>query len=300
MTDALPLHLVVHIGGHKTGTTAIQDAALHGVAELAASGVFYPAHRPYFRYAQHSRLADVMKAGRLYQVERFLVAAAREARSLRATTVFLSGEELWTLSPRSVGRFRDLAEQQFQSIRIVCVVRNERDRILSNFKHFLRHDPARSLTRFARDNKRILRPAPEIWGGVFGERVLVLPYEEMAETLVPDFFQNALGCTLSHNPRANVSFDLLSLAINHVFIKDWKGADIEAALWDYFTRFERFPQMPIESVVADDLLRLTGAWPPRGSGQDGPMASTDPVETCERMIFLFTRLREAFQKRSEA
>lgn len=297
MTDDLPLHLVVHIGGHKTGTTAIQDAALHGRAELAASGVFYPAHRPYFRYAQHSRLADVMKAGRLPQVQRFLVAAAREARSLRATTVFLSGEELWTLSPRSVSRFRDLAEQQFQSIRIVCVVRNDFDRILSNFKHFLRHDPARSLARFARDNKRILRPAPEIWGGVFGERVLVLPYEEMAETLVPDFFQNALGCTLSHNPRANVSFDLLSLAINHVFIKDWKGADTEAVLWDYLTRFQSFPPLPIEQFVADDLLRFTDTHLPQGRNNADPIEDVDPVETCERMIYLFSRLKATFQKR---
>ncbi len=217
---------------------------------------------------------------------------------LGATTVFLSGEELWTLSPRSVGRFRDIAEQYFQPVRIVCVVRNDLDRILSNFKHFLRHDPARRLTRFARDNKRILRPAPEIWGGAFGKRVQVLPYEVMAETLVPDFFQNALGCTLRHNGRSNVSFDLLTLAINHVFIKDWKGEDTEAALWDYFTRFQAFPPLPIDPVVASDLARLTGAKLPPASRQNSPTAVTDPVETCERMIYLFTRLREVFQNRT--
>jgi Sulfotransferase domain len=290
------LELVVHIGSHKTGTTAIQEAALQRSADLLASGIFYPAECSYFRDAQHSRLADLMKRGRVKQVQRFLAAAAKNARSFGATTVFLSGEELWTLSPRSVARFHQLAEQLFDSIRIVCVIRKDRDRILSNFKHFLRHDRSRSLKEFLRNNK-MMWPARDIWHNEFAGKLVVLNYEDLSGNLVPEFFRASLACEISLNPRSNVSFDMLSLAINHVFLKDWAGEDIEAALWDYFCEFKAFPEMPIELAAANELenffIRNSAD---RQSGDYTPPAY-DPIEICERMIYLFTSLRSVFQKR---
>jgi hypothetical protein len=291
------LELVVHIGSHKTGTTAIQDAALQRSADLLASGILYPAECSYFRDAQHSRLAGLMKSGRVKQVQRFLGAAAQNARSLGASTVFLSGEELWTLSPRSVARFHQLAEQLFDSIRIVCVIRKDRDRILSNFKHFLRHDRSRSLKEFVRHNK-MMWPARDIWHKEFAGKLAILDYEDLSDDLVPKFFRASLACEINFNPRSNVSFDMLSLAINHVFLKDWAGEDIEAVLWDYFLKFNTFPQMPIELTAVNELEGFFIRSSVGGQLDANKPPAYDPIEICERMIYLFTSLRGAFQKRN--
>lgn len=292
------LDLVVHIGGHKTGSTAIQDTALHHSAELAASGIFYAAQRPYFRHAQHSRLADLVKNGRLKQVSRFFSAAACEARAIGAATVFLSGEELWTLSPRSVARFREIAEREFRSIRVACVIRDERNRIFSNFKHFLRHDPSRSLMQFIRDNRRILHPAREIWASEFNDRLIIINYEEMIENLVPYFFKKVFNCELEHNPISNASFDIFTLFINNIFIKDWKSKDTERVLWDFSKKYNQSLRMPAETIISDDILRIVMKRSIQPSDKEYNLsAEYDPIETCERMIDLFKTLKEIFEDR---
>ena len=295
MTLEAPLNLVIHIGGHKTGSTAIQDTALENSRKLAANGIFYPAQRAYFRHAQHSRLAELLKNGRLKQVSRFLDSASSEARLIGAVTVFLSGEELWTLSSRSVARLREIAEQKFQSIRIISVVRNERDRILSNYKHFLRHDSSRSITQFVHDNRRIMRPAGEIWAKEFPHDLTVLQYDEISDNLVPAFFEKALGCEIGCNPRSNVSFDMLTLAINNTFIKDWKDEGTEAVLWEFAIKYNSSPKIPIESVLTDEIFTIGKYKLRKEILKDRNSIEYDPVEMCDRMIYLFTRLRQIFR-----
>lgn len=289
------LDLVVHIGAHKTGTTAIQYVALNHESELLSSGVHYPANRPYYPYDQHSRIADLMRRGRSGQVMRFLAAAAREAKSVGATCVFLSGEELWTLSTRSVANFRKLARQQFARVRVVCTLRNEEDRILSNFKHFLRHDPSRTVDQFIRSNKRILRPAPKIWKSLFPDNFIIVDYDKNRRNLIPHFFKKVFSIDLKINPQQNSSFDMMSLEVINTFVKDWKCEDTERVLWSYFSKYESWPEMPIESQIRDMILGRSNVRK-RYHSSPATTADYDPVEICDRMLYLFGELKEVFEK----
>ena len=53
------MELTIHIGPHKTGTTAIQAAFSHSAAALRRQGVLYP--KRHWRQQAHHRLAFALK-----------------------------------------------------------------------------------------------------------------------------------------------------------------------------------------------------------------------------------------------
>ena len=70
--DGNAVNLILHIGGHKTGSTLIQQIAVENRAELRAEGVLYPACERAWRGYQHSNIALGLARGHHGWVDRIL------------------------------------------------------------------------------------------------------------------------------------------------------------------------------------------------------------------------------------
>ncbi len=92
--------LILHVGPHKTGTTALQQALVRGEDRLARLGILYPqAGRSgpgHAGLAEACRLSDAA----------MLATLARETAGWRA--VVLSSENFSMLSPEALGRLQEL------------------------------------------------------------------------------------------------------------------------------------------------------------------------------------------------
>lgn len=295
-----PLCLLVHIGSHKAGSTSIQDAAYLEAEKLLAAGVVFPVRRPYYKNDQHSQIAQSIQVGNWRRVERFLEKARQEAVRMEAGMVFLSGEEFWTLSPRKVAKFSKICQNYFGEISFIFVTRDDRERLYSNFKHFLRHSKARTLDTFVQETARIFIPGQKIWAEQFSNCFLEINFEEVKRNFVPAFFKAAFGIQTDINPKSNSSMDFLSLVVNNVFIKDWKNQDTENVLWTYFQDNQNAVNFPIETQMREDLYSKVFELSSRSANSLSatPAPEYDPVEICNRMIALFQGLRRTFLARN--
>lgn len=120
--------LVLHVGTHKTGSTAIQDAFFANSELLAEKGVIYP--RLSVHSGHHGLVTDWAKAHKAYVLAGGSRAALRriaETHGDSDRTVILSSEEFSRGQP---GNSVDLAELReilsaFDSFEVICVLRTQ-------------------------------------------------------------------------------------------------------------------------------------------------------------------------------
>ena len=111
------MKLILHIGTHKTGTTALQQFLHANRRALAARGFHYatPPHGP-----QHSNVvSNALTAGESLSVEAFLTRHTEMARRHGANTLLVSAENFYAMSVLLGVRRRQ-----------VCTNAIERERIL--------------------------------------------------------------------------------------------------------------------------------------------------------------------------
>ena len=170
------MELTIHIGPHKTGTTAIQMAFARAASTLRRQGVLYPKVNWMFP-AQH-RLAFALKdkplpGGERPDIVSELDALSRVLDRFGGRAVFLSSEEFFASPPEAIARLR----ARVGPARIVTFLRRPDDFLLSCYNQKTKQ-PGNGFSlpvlRFVEDPYRI---APEMnyracvsaWADAFGE-----------------------------------------------------------------------------------------------------------------------------------
>jgi hypothetical protein len=231
------MKLILHIGTHKTGTTALQQF-LHANRELLAACGFHYATPPHG--VEHTNLiANALNVGKNRIVRAFLTTHAEIARRHRAHTILVSAENFYAMSVLSAMQRRQ-----------VCVNAVERDRTLiatlqslmpdgvatSQIVCYFRRPDRYAESLYSQHVKRgiifdgtfdeflpIIKPAllyndyMRSWSGVFGEKnCTVRLYETARADIVGDFIRNVVSIdnidqfAHNHNPaNERVSRDLL-------------------------------------------------------------------------------------------
>lgn len=90
------MKLILHIGTHKTGTTALQEFLAGNTARLAARGIHYAV--PGYETVANS-IAHALETGRNELVGEFFACHFQEALRKRAHTIVVSGENFYGMTP---------------------------------------------------------------------------------------------------------------------------------------------------------------------------------------------------------
>jgi len=230
------MKLILHIGTHKTGTTALQKFLHANRAPLAARGLYYATPRG----TPHSNLiADALNSGDAGPVREFLTKHSRLARRQQVDRILVSAENFYSMSVRAsmakmkvcaspverdqrlIEILRTLIPERITACAIVCYVRRP-DRYAESlytqhvnrgigfsgtFDEFLPTiTPALSYNATIRS-----------WSNVFGpENCVVRVYEAAEGDIVTDFARNVLGIAdtaqfalSAHKENVRVARDLL-------------------------------------------------------------------------------------------
>lgn len=119
----------VHIGAHKTGTTAIQNFLLSNISALGKKGWFYERHGPdvVFELKKHS--AREIRGNPDSPVLKYF----RSIDQSDLPNVILSAEGLEGLTDKGVDRFKTLMEDRYD-VKIVYYVRRQDERLEAEYK----------------------------------------------------------------------------------------------------------------------------------------------------------------------
>jgi hypothetical protein len=119
--------LVVHIGMHKTGSTAIQEALLAARDELAQAGFFYPPTDRELdvdpRQAKHGHLCNAAWRGSAETMAQARATLAQQIQASGAHTTIVSEEGFSGPSPRGAGFFMPFTEAF--DVEAVCYLRRQ-------------------------------------------------------------------------------------------------------------------------------------------------------------------------------
>lgn len=208
------MKLILHIGTHKTGTTALQQFLYANRAPLAASGFHYAT--PPHRLQEANIVANALNVGKKGVVHEFLTKHIECARRSGAHTLLASAENFYAMSVLDAMQRREL-----------CVNAVERDHALIETLHslvpadintwqnvcYFRRPDRYAESLYSQHVKRgiifdgtfdeflpIITPAlfynehMRAWSDVFGESsCIVRLYEPVKADVVSDFVKNILG-----------------------------------------------------------------------------------------------------------
>jgi hypothetical protein len=139
--------VVLHIGCDKTGTTSIQQFLRRNRAALRAQGCLYPRTPGQVRHSDlglYSRPDDRLVESRLWQRadhpspdvfrRRLRRRLLREVAGSDTSTVVLSDEALYRISPDSIARLRELVDELAGTRRVVAYLRRQDDHLVSSYQ----------------------------------------------------------------------------------------------------------------------------------------------------------------------
>jgi hypothetical protein len=219
--------LIIHIGPHKTGTTAIQKM-LYTHSRSEASGFIYP-FTDADRLGQHAFADVIHKADR-----QGLTALASELMSSDKTCV-LSSEEFCYLPPDRLRALKDYLTDT--DITIVYYARNVLTTLHPWWQEQVKHGNSQTFLEFALGC--LVRPGsihlliPDVmlsnWACVFGqEAIKIYLYDDIAD-VANQFAADLLDVTLppDHFTETNISYDYIEAEM----IRFWnmlgaRGADL--------------------------------------------------------------------------
>lgn len=218
MSDATKRRLIMHIGQHKTGTTAIQKTLLNNREKLQSRGIHYP-DTAFFYYGHHKIPEALGVADRAAEAESYI--GAIEALD---GTVVISSENFCRASPEAIARLRGLVKRDTT---IVLYLRNFLDIPYAWWQEEVKHGARKEFAAFLAE--QLLRPYRNHLLGIsqtikryaeaFGEGAIELYlYDEAAKAAEDDVsvhFMNAvLGITDQERSQGiktiNKSFDVAS------------------------------------------------------------------------------------------
>lgn len=132
--------IILHVGPHKTGTTAIQKALASGRAILAGQGVVYPT-AGIVEHGQH-KLVDAARKGQMTEDTEKLQCEISDAAK-----VVISSENIVHLSEESMLNLRRMFPPQV-GIRVVYYLRRVTDFWLSHWQETVKHGRTEDLFRY--------------------------------------------------------------------------------------------------------------------------------------------------------
>jgi len=295
--------LVIHIGAHKTGSTAIQMACVREWRALLAQGIYYPKDLFPNYPDQQSELAHWCREGRESQVRKAIKSIAKAAADHGASRIFLSGEEFWTLDEENVLKLLSIMRRYFSKISYVAILRNREEYLLSNFKHHLRYSPSCSELEYVNNIPNNPESVLKIWDRSAVNDKIVLDYDKLRDNLVPKFLKKILGFSTKLNDQENFSLDILTLQIYNIFLKNFSSKEVDAIMWQFLLDHPTMPVFPADTSYRQSLARAvpSDGWDPVQLPHKALLgdahareADFDPVEICDRMLNLFGRFREHF------
>lgn len=205
--------ILIHIGPHKTGTTAIQQALLRGREQLARANISYPEIG--FDSYGHHKIAYAMGRSDFISLDRFAVAL-----SALSGTVVLSSENFSRVSPHAV---RSLAERLAgYEVKVIFYLRNLIKLMYVWWQERVKHGAETDVLAhvaecFAKPfSQHLMNPTGMLnnWGEAFGsEAIYGYIYDEIPD-VAEQFFIEVLQVpyveTESRKRRPNKSYDIFA------------------------------------------------------------------------------------------
>lgn len=192
---------VIHIGLHKTGTTAFQQACAKSRETLAANGVLYPDQKELtFDTVQHLGLVTTLR-GNPSNVQSSVDRLAEISEQFDTLLLssedfshFFGGEAHQAASSEAFEALRS----KFSEVRYVCAIRDDRAILKSSLREMIEGlgFPAqgtafvqRQVSSFYARNRRI--------AATLGQDLTVLSYEALADgNLASNLLREAIGLNL--------------------------------------------------------------------------------------------------------
>ena len=227
------MRLYLHIGSHKTGTTAIQHFAAQNRDHLAKQGLLYPPVGPKGAPARRNHMLvfggwfGLAGANDLTSEDISAFFARTRAQALkRKSDVLLSGENIFRLTAEQRDELYARLRQTFPDFDIVVVaaLRRQDNFADSLFRNVVRGqiEPTRvppTWPEFLRSRADLFdywSIVSQAWEGL-GSRPILIPYGGTARReIVPTFF-SPLGVDVAGarplTERVNLSFDYLDCCV---------------------------------------------------------------------------------------
>jgi hypothetical protein len=258
------VQLILHIGTHKTGTSAIQECLLRNERLLAGRGIHY-AHRA--RSRALNNLAMLVATGRKADAETLLDRELEKARALGAATLLISAEsffamtmffhklegeaceDYWAAESRSIELLRDVLPADMPA-RVVAFFRRQDKFLESVYAQTVKTRPlSASCEQFKASIGEALDYAHhlQLWSRAFPD-CTVYTYEETAGDAARFFLRNVLeiGDT--------TPFEGLDLRVNTSLARDLVEYKRELNRAESFVdrRMSNFVCAGLERVIAGD------------------------------------------------
>lgn len=195
------MRLILHIGYHKTGSTAIQHALSNVRTNLLDSRIFIPQSRskwtgsPDLAWAclpQQQQWADIEKGDPADILSSWCAASS----NANCDTIIISSEELCRLDLEPAGFARLVSILQPYDVSIIGYTRDPISFLLSRYRHEVQNGgEIRSVSDFLRNPHELTTAdfvfRTSIWRAAFGDRVQTFDYHESMNKgdIAPHFFQ---------------------------------------------------------------------------------------------------------------
>jgi hypothetical protein len=193
--------LVIHIGGHKTGSTTIQEAFAARQVQLAGASIQYPARLDH-NYLRADIISHVKGTPLPTRGPRLLslVQLSRRIQKTKDKYILLSAEYFECVEPRI---FKDIVDQHFapvvDEIKIVAYVRPHAQRLLSGYSEALKigwfqDDLEAFFQKNVTDGTLNYAPRFAKWRDAFGDAFILRPMiakEIVGGSVLDDFLATA-------------------------------------------------------------------------------------------------------------
>lgn len=259
----------LHIGAHKTGTTALQSAFHKHRDRLAQFGVLYP-QTNWYHFAQH-RLAFGLR-GLRDPVKRDVPVLSDELDALNAVIagaasdarIFISSEEFFAARPDEVQRLKD--GLGCDDVHVVAVVRKPDDLLLSIYNQGMKapdNDFKRPLQGFLDAPTQLHRVMNQpdclgAWVNVFGhDRMSLWTYETIE--VIPDFLRllDVPKTTITPASKVNASVPAAVLEVMRVSKVTGMEPAVRRKLFKHAQDlFANYPRLMLSGADSRRILAL--------------------------------------------
>lgn len=261
--------LILHVGGHKTGSTSIQRAFANGGVQVKGIKIHYPLRTDFNAYRERfKRAADPKSPARQRQARRELERLAQKIEATEADYHVLSGEAFEYVDPALIRQtFDEYLPERAADMKVVYYARPHVQRIVATYVEHVKNGREMGIKRsveelheyfFAKEGFTF-SPRFLAFREQFGDNFIARPmiHDQLVNgSVVDDFVHTFTGSkeiTISYTQRANTSPGLKDL-MRIKLLQKTLGQDLDARLrlrlgWEY-------AEMLSMAGVPDDGLRL--------------------------------------------
>ncbi len=245
---------------HKTGTTAIQNWAASS-NDLVKNGIVYPVGLFSNFRNQHSELAFMVERGDLQGVDRLFQHLERRVNEQSGTALFLSGEELSSLSPSAVKDLVSIAKQYFEPILPVVAFRDKEEFLKAQYNQHLKSAQYIVSEHGFRQRMQV-SPKKVVKAWTLPDLLLevkTLDYGKIKNALVAEFAREVFGISFNDitYKHFNRSMDFVCASFINTLFKEQNVVTLTQLNKLYQKSFsEKLPSLAIEDVIVDSLAKM--------------------------------------------